>query len=167
MSWAPLAFILMIIRLNSSARPQGMQAGGFPREPSLLSVVSPLQRDPDGHRALLGTCPGAPGHIRSLHGGSIPGARSGSASAAGDGLCPDMSHNLLGESCVPCAAFLLPSATKGVLVEGEECHVLEHLGKSLVLPSWPGEFSLSSGAGAAVNANSQNKWGERGHPGTL
>lgn len=58
----------------------------------------------------------------------------------GAGLCPDMSHNLLGvEGCAPRAGFCLLSGMKGVLVKGAECHVLEHLEKSLVLPSQPGD----------------------------
>lgn len=113
-----------------------MQAGSFPRELSLLSVVFPLQRDPDGHKLLLGTCPEAAAHIRSLRGGRIPGARRGSVSAEGAGLCPDMSHNLLGESRAPCTASLPPRAKRELWGEGEGGHVLEHLEKSLVLPSW-------------------------------
>lgn len=51
-----------------------------------------------------------------------------------------MSHNLPGdESCTPQARFCLLSAVKGALVEGAECHVLEHLEKSLVLPSQAGD----------------------------
>lgn len=54
----------------------------------------------------------------------------------GAGLCPDMSHNLLGdEGCAPRAGFCLLSGMKGVLVKGAECDVLEHLKKGLVLPS--------------------------------
>lgn len=54
----------------------------------------------------------------------------------GAGLCPDMSHNLLGdEGCAPWAGFCLLSGMKGVLVKVAECDVLEHLKKGLVLPS--------------------------------
>lgn len=51
-----------------------------------------------------------------------------------------MSHNLPGdERCAPRAGFCLLSAVKGELVEGAECHVLEHLEKSPVLPSQAGD----------------------------